>query len=164
MKLLKIVIFLPIIISTITISLSYINGLGCDYEMQLPIEDGIESIAICRMGRINVVETDLATNDQWVINAININIGNQIYMLVTSRHKSNDGTASTISKLDKFHQSHDGITIYHYAWTLIDKNNIIIFQKIPKDEIYMVRMNGVIDLWMATVGYKPQIDKLLDYR
>lgn len=162
MSFIKMFIFLPITISAIIISLSYINGLGCDYEMQLPTEDGIESIAVCRMGRINVVDTDLTTNDQWVVSAINFNIGNQIYMFVTKRYKSNDGSASTVSKLDKIHQSHDGITIYHYAWVLVDSKNIILFQRIPKDEIYMVKMNGVVDLWMAIFGYKHNLSKLLD--
>ena len=65
------------------------------------------------MGRINVVDTNLATNDQWVVSAINFNMGNQIYMIVRNIYKSNDGVTSTVSKLGKIHQSHDGITIYH---------------------------------------------------
>ncbi|KAE9625313.1 hypothetical protein GL272_14090 [Aeromonas veronii] len=159
MKLLKMLIFFPMALSLITLSLSYINGLGCDYEMQLPAENGVESIAVCRMGRINVVETDINTNDQWVINAINFNIGNQIYMFVTNRYQSNDGLPFKVSYLDRFNKSHDGIVMYHYAWVLVDSNNVILFQKIPKDEIYMAKINGVIDLWMAIFGYEYQKNK-----
>lgn len=160
MKYIKIYIALPILLlALITIS-SYINGLGCDYEMQLPTEGNIESIAVCRAGRINVVDTDTKTNDQWVVSAISFNVGNQIYMLVTNRYKSNDGTPSDVSLLDKIHQSHEGIIIYHYAWKQIDKNNIILFQKTPKDEVYIAKINGAIDFWMAIFGHEYQIDKI----
>ncbi|UXB09968.1 hypothetical protein GP476_00190 (plasmid) [Aeromonas dhakensis] len=124
---------------------SFVNGKGCNYEMILPTENGIESFAVCRWGRINVINTDSVTQDQWVVSGINFSINNQLYIFVTDRKKTNDGSPGTTSILDKIIQSYDDISFYHYAWVSIDNENILIFQTMPKDEIYFAQKKGVFD-------------------
>lgn len=135
----------PLVMIVFIFFFAFINGRGCNYEMTLPTEDGIESFAVCRWGRINVIDTDTISQDQWIVSGINFSISNQMYIFVTDRKKTNDGTPGTTSALDKIIQSNDNISLYHYAWIPVDSENVLIFQTIPKDEVYFSQKKGFFD-------------------
>lgn len=152
------VIITPLLACLLVLIYGVVNGLGCNYELKLPVEDNIESVAVCRWGRFNIVDTDLSSNDQWVASGINVSIANQMYIFVTKREKINDGMPGTPSALDKIHVSHDRIHLYHYAWSLVTRDQMFIFQQRPKNEIYTAHIDGQIDLWDYYIGYNPLVN------
>ncbi|MGL4754747.1 MAG: hypothetical protein ACRCXB_20430 [Aeromonadaceae bacterium] len=147
-------LFTPVVIFFAFTFFSFVNGIGCNYELKLPTENNIESFAVCRWGMINVVDTDTITHEQWTVSAINFSFSNQVYMHVIERRKTNSGTSGVTSLLEKTHQSHRNISLYHYAWVAIDEENIFLFQTLPKDEVYLAKKNGFLDFWERYVGAK----------
>lgn len=132
-------------IGALALSLVAINSLGCNYEMKISNGES-DYYAVCRFGKLTVLERDRHTKAIWRVSAYQAVIGDQLIYWVTDRTAIQHAVKP--SNLEDYNQVQNSLSIpLNYGWKMITPTHIAIFQHSPHPEISQGHFEGWLDFY-----------------